>query len=58
MRNYVINYNDCKTTIVTAIDAVHARETLKKVMPDITINSTIPVPKNAKYSKKQKRKDI
>jgi len=52
MTNYLINYNDCKTTIVTAIDAIHARETLKKVMPNIKINSTVKIPLNAKHNKK------
>ena len=52
MRDYIINYNDCKTVTVTAIDAPHARETLKKAMPGIIINSTIKIPKNAKLRKK------
>ena len=43
MRDYIINYNDCKTVTVTAIDAPHARETLKKAMPGIIINSTIKI---------------
>jgi len=52
MRNYLINYDDCKTVTVTAIDADHAREALRKIMPNININSTIRIPKNAKSSKK------
>lgn len=58
MKDYIINYNDCKTVTVTAIDADHARASLKKVMPNITINSTIKIPKNADQSKIKKWKTL
>lgn len=58
MKDYIINYNDCKTVTVTAIDADHARASLKKVMPSITINSTIKVPKNASQNKSKIRKTL
>ena len=46
MRDYFITYNDTKTVTVTDIDAAHARETIKKVIPNVNkINSTFPIPK-------------
>ena len=46
MKDYLITYDDGKTTIVTAIDAEHARAVLKKYVPLIKIQSTIKIKKS------------
>ncbi len=52
MRDYLITYNGDKTVTITDIDAVHARETLKKTILNITvINSTVIIPKCKKKKK-------
>lgn len=46
MNNYFITYNNDKTVTVTDISAEHARNTLRKVIKNITIiNSTVKLPK-------------
>lgn len=56
MRDYFITYNGNKTVTITDISAEHARETLKKTIPSVTvINSTVIIPKQKK--KKYGRKN-
>ena len=46
MQDYLITYNKTKTVVITHISPAHARETLRKVIPNVTeINSTIVLPK-------------
>lgn len=50
MRDYVITYDTAtetnKVVTVTAIDAAHAKSTLKGVMPGIKIRGSAVIPKN------------
>lgn len=39
MRNYKIKYNDNKVTIVTDLDAAHAKDKLKKTVKVTKFNS-------------------